>query len=70
MLRTSYTFLTNLVLAWLSVNGWVVISNNKKFCFSVVHTPFSTKFLANLSRTFFNWYFNLSGFHASPKIQI
>lgn len=44
----------------------MVISNSKKFCFSVVSTPFSTRFLASLSRTFFSWYRSFRGFHVSP----
>lgn len=51
----------------LSVSGWVVMSKRRKFCFSVVRTPFSTRFLASRSRTFFNWYLSLSGFHVSPR---
>lgn len=38
----SWTFLINLVFCTLSVTGWVVMSNSRKFCFSVVSTPFST----------------------------
>ncbi len=60
------TFFTNRHLITLSFNGCVVISNNKKFCFSVVSTPFSTKFLARRSRTFFSLYRNFNGFHVSP----
>lgn len=44
----------------------MVISNKRKFCFSVVRTPFSTKFLAKRSLTFFSWYFIFKGFHVSP----
>ncbi len=61
------TFLTSRVFMILSVSGWVVMSNRRKFCFSVVRTPFSTKFLARRSRTFFSWYLNFRGFHVSPK---
>lgn len=60
------TFFTSFCLMTLSVSGCVVISNNKKFCFSVVSTPFSTRFLANLSRTLRNWNFSFSGFQVSP----
>jgi len=60
------TFLSSLTLASLSVNGCVVISNKRKFCFSVVRTPFSTKFFANRSLTFFSWYLIFKGFHVSP----
>lgn len=35
-----------------SLSGWVVMSNKKKFFFSVLHTPFSTKDFARRSRTF------------------
>ena len=38
----SCTFLISFVFCTLSVTGWVVMSNSKKFCFSVVSTPFST----------------------------
>jgi len=62
------TFFTRRDLATLSVRGCVVISNNRKFCFSVVRTPFSTRFLASLSRTFFSWYLSFNGFHVSPAI--
>mmetsp|Transcript_15214 Transcript_15214/g.45237 ORF Transcript_15214/g.45237 Transcript_15214/m.45237 type:complete len:216 (+) Transcript_15214:634-1281(+) len=43
------------------------MSKSRKFCFSVVRTPFSTKFLARRSRTFLSWYLSLSGFHVSPE---
>lgn len=62
----AHTFLRRRHFTVLSLNGCVVISNNRKFCFSVVKTPFSTKFLAKRSRTFFNWYRSLNGFHVSP----
>ena len=37
-----------------SVTGCVVMSNSRKFCFSVVRTPFSVRFLARRSLTFFS----------------
>lgn len=61
-----HTFFTNRHLTTLSLSGCVVMSNSKKFCFSVVSTPFSTRFLAKRSRTFFSWYRNFNGFHVSP----
>ena len=64
------TFLTRRVFIMLSVRGCVVMSNKRKFCFSVVRTPFSTRFLARRSRTFFNWYLNFKGFQVSPGEKI
>lgn len=51
----SWTFLMSRCLMILLVRGCVVISNSRKFCFSVVRTPFSTKFFARRSRTFRSW---------------
>lgn len=51
----SCTFLMRRCLMLLLVRGCVVMSNSKKFCFSVVRTPFSTRFLASRSRTFLSW---------------
>lgn len=62
------TFFTSLVLIILSVRGCVVMSKTRKFCFSVVRTPFSTRFLASLSRTFRSWYRSFRGFQDSPVI--
>lgn len=69
LINNTHTFLTSRVFARLSVSGCVVISKRRKFCFSVVKTPFSTRFFASLSLTFFNWYRNFNGFHVSPKKQ-
>lgn len=44
----NFLALINFALTPESFNGCVVMSNNKKFCFSVVKTPFSTRFLASL----------------------
>ncbi len=49
------TFLMSLFFTEPSVTGCVVMSKSKKFCFSVVSTPFSVRFLARRSRTFFSW---------------
>lgn len=51
----SCTFLIRRCLILLLVRGCVVMSNNRKFCFSVVRTPFSTRFLARRSRTLRSW---------------
>lgn len=51
----SWTFLIRRCLMLLLVRGCVVISNSRKFCFSVVRTPFSTRFFASRSRTFRSW---------------
>lgn len=42
------------------------MSNRRKFCFSVVRMPFSTRFFAIRSLTFLSWYCNLKGFQVSP----
>ena len=64
----SWTFLINLFLTVESVRGCVVMSNNKKFCFSVVNTPFSVKFLASRSRTF--WKNKIESFNLTRKTKL
>lgn len=51
----SCTFLIRRCLILLLVSGCVVMSKRRKFCFSVVRTPFSTRFLARRSRTLRSW---------------
>lgn len=43
------------------------MSKRIKFCFSVVHMRFSTRFFAILSLTLRSCNGNLNGFHVSPK---
>ncbi|KAG9480841.1 hypothetical protein GDO78_010224 [Eleutherodactylus coqui] len=52
----SWSFFTSRCFSVVLVTGWVVMSKSRKFCFSVVRIPFSTKLLAMRSRTFLSWY--------------
>ena len=66
----SWSFFTSRCFSVVLVTGWVVMSNRRKFCFSVVRIPFSTRFFAILSLTFLSWYCNLKGFQVSPMGKI
>ena len=66
----SWSFVTSRCFSVVLVTGWVVKSNRRKFCFSVVRIPFSTRFFAILSLTFLSWYCNLKGFQVSPMGKI
>lgn len=66
--KASWTFRTSTFLICEFISGCVVMSKKKKFCFSVVKTPFSTRFFARRSLTFFSWKRNFMGFHVSPEL--